>query len=297
MTKDPQKKQTKRQELTGSVHDRIEVLFYDLTKTEKKLAEYLLNHPREPQYMSISELAEASGVAEATISRFCRKLGLKGFNAFKLELAKAWMAKEIQKEATIDVTGADDLSALAEDLGKNLTQAIQQTYDFIDPDAYKTAADMLLKANRVYCMGLGGSSVLAREAASLFQTLTPKFTFVGDPHLASMLTAQMAEGDVIFYFSYSGATHDLIETFELAKQYNVSKILVTRFPNSPGGELADIKLQCGSNETAMRSGSVAARVAQLAVIELLYEIYVVKAGPEAEQAREQAMDALSLKLL
>ncbi len=296
MTKDAKNKK-KRKELTGSVHDRIEVLFYDLTKTEKKLAEYLLDHPREPQYMSISELAEVSGVAEATISRFCRKLGLKGFNAFKLELAKAWMAKEMQKEAVIDVTGTDDLSALAEDLGKSLTQAIQQTYDFIDPDAYRAAAETLLAAERVYCMGLGGSSVLAREAASLFQTLTPKFTFVGDPHFASMLTAQMGEGDVIFYFSYSGATHDLIETFELAEQYKVQKILVTRFPNSPGGELANIKLQCGSNETAMRSGSVAARVAQLAVIELLYELYVAKAGPEAVTSREQAMEALSEKLL
>ena len=63
--------------------------YYHFTAAEKKVADYVLSHKTGVQYMSISELAEECGVAEATVSRFCRRLKLKGYNAFKLALAKA----------------------------------------------------------------------------------------------------------------------------------------------------------------------------------------------------------------
>ena len=71
------------------VIDRISREYYDLTTAEKKTADYVLRHPRESQFLSIAELAEESGVAEATVSRFCRRLGYKGYNAFKLAIANA----------------------------------------------------------------------------------------------------------------------------------------------------------------------------------------------------------------
>ena len=63
--------------------------YYHFTAAEKKVADYVLSHKTAVQYMSISELAEECGVAEATVSRFCRRLKLRGYNAFKLALAKA----------------------------------------------------------------------------------------------------------------------------------------------------------------------------------------------------------------
>ena len=70
-----------------NVIERISAEYYQLTASERKVADYVTDHQRDTQIMSISELAEACGVAEATISRFCRKLDYKGYNAFKLALA------------------------------------------------------------------------------------------------------------------------------------------------------------------------------------------------------------------
>ena len=53
------------------------------------MADYAVAHQQKTQFMSISELAEEAGVAEATISRFCRRLGYKGYNAFKLAVANS----------------------------------------------------------------------------------------------------------------------------------------------------------------------------------------------------------------
>ena len=66
----------------------IHASYYQLTAAERKVADYVLSRQAQVQYMSITQLAEECGTAEATVSRFCRSLKLKGFNAFKMELAR-----------------------------------------------------------------------------------------------------------------------------------------------------------------------------------------------------------------
>ena len=63
--------------------------YENFTKSEKKIVDYVLEHQKETQYISITDLSAACDVAVSTISVFCRKLKLAGFNDFKLELAKA----------------------------------------------------------------------------------------------------------------------------------------------------------------------------------------------------------------
>ena len=60
-----------------------------LTKSGTIVADYLVQHAEDAQYLSISSLAKACGVAEATIFRFCRSLGFDGYNEMKIALAKA----------------------------------------------------------------------------------------------------------------------------------------------------------------------------------------------------------------
>ena len=61
----------------SNVFEKINTEYYELTSAEKKVADYAVIHQQRTQFMSISELAEEAGVAEATISRFCRRLGLR----------------------------------------------------------------------------------------------------------------------------------------------------------------------------------------------------------------------------
>ena len=84
---------------TQDIFETISSQYFQLTNSEKKVADYVLSHRIDAQYMSISELAEECEVADATISRFCRRLGVGGYNAFKLELAKASMAARTSNTA------------------------------------------------------------------------------------------------------------------------------------------------------------------------------------------------------
>ena len=77
-----------------TVFNRITHEYYQLTASEKKLATFVVANGQRSQTMSISELAAACGVAEATISRFCRRMGYQGYSAFRLAIAAATAARE-----------------------------------------------------------------------------------------------------------------------------------------------------------------------------------------------------------
>ena len=95
-----------------NVMERISAEYYQLTASERKVADYVTDHQQDTQIMSISELAEASGVAEATITRFCRKLDYKGYNAFKLALANNVASRRGIPFLSGEVTPEDDIQEM-----------------------------------------------------------------------------------------------------------------------------------------------------------------------------------------
>ena len=120
----------------------------DLTKSGRLVADYLVQHPEEAQYLSISSLAKACGVAEATIFRFCRSLGFDGYNEMKIGLAQANAAAE--PAATGKPEPGSDTASLCAYAAAVSTEAITGTRDTLDPAAIDAAATLLQRARQVY---------------------------------------------------------------------------------------------------------------------------------------------------
>ena len=118
--------------------------YNNLTKSGRKAADYIFAHRVEAQYMSITALAEECGVAEATISRFCRTLGFSGYNDFKLALAKASGAPAADDEVGIygKVLPEDSITDMCKKLYATNVAAIGQTLAQIDEEnSGSTASD------------------------------------------------------------------------------------------------------------------------------------------------------------
>lgn len=279
-----------------SVFEKISNEYYTLTASEKKTADYVLANQRQTQFLSISELAENSGVAEATVSRFCRRLGYKGYNAFKLAVANSTAQRNPWGNP---LSGAVEDEDTLDDVCKKLyaadAGALSQTLELINPDSIRQAADLLERAGKVLCMGQGGSMLMAMEAAHLFSTVSGKFFPVSDAHLQAIAAVMMEKNDVILFFSYSGSTLDMMDTIKLAGSRGAKVILVTRFPKSPGAELADVVLQCGANESPLQLGSVAARIAQMFLVDVLFSELCRRNLDDCRQSRGRIADALAEK--
>ena len=165
----------------------------------------------------------------------------------------------------------------------------------LDPASVSAAADLLVGAERVLCMGLGGSMVLAQEAAHLFSTAMPNFYAVSDAHFQAIRCAMLSPTDVVLYYSYSGSTKDLVDVMKIAQERGAKTILVTRFPKSPGAACADVVLECGARESPLQMGSVAARMGQLYLTDVLFNEVCRRDMEVCRQRRRMVADALADK--
>jgi len=285
--------------LPKNILELITEQYHTLTRSSRKLADYILANIHDTQYMSISTLAEKSGVSEASITRFCKSLGLSGYNNLKLALAKATYITDIGDpfDNPANITSQDTLGIIFHKLYDSNVISLNETMELLDETAISKAVDLLSNADRVFCFGQGGSMVMAMEAWARFSTATSRFIHIEDSHMQVMSIALAAEKDVILFFSYSGSTKDMEDIMQIAKERHVSIILVTHFPNSRATEYADVVLLCGYNESPLQSGSVAAKIGQLFIIECLFYVFC-KRNPEVySKARSATVEAIMPKLL
>ena len=153
------------------------------------------------------------------------------------------------------------------------------------------------EARQVFCLGQGGSMLLANDICARFASLSTKFRTAGDSHLQLLTASLMNEADVVLFISYSGATRDMMETLRTAKAAGAKIILLTHYEDSPGALLADVVLLCGAQESPLDSGSIPIKVAVLYVAEVLVLRYILDDKPGSTEAQEHTTEALAVKLL
>lgn len=277
-----------RQAENSNIYDRIVQKYGILTRLERKIADYLFLHKAEVQNMTITEMAAATGVSEATITRFCRNIGCLSFNNFRRALTEAepfaFMANNVLPDLYEQIYSSDKTEVKMSKLCQIGTLALQKTRDTLDPEAVRQAAHMLYEAEQVLCVGQGNSSIVAYDACGRFCAVSPKFNWVSDSHLLVSYAATAGKGDVFLYFSFSAATPELLEVGTLLEKNEAKLLLVTRFPNMMAAGKADLLLQIGADETPQQQGSIAAKIAQLYLIDVLFNEYC---SIEPESAREK----------
>lgn len=284
-----------------NVFSRVIQHYNSLTRSEIKVADYVLKHKLDIHYATISELSGACGVSEATVTRFCRTLGYRSFSNFKLEIAQTLPSEGDESSVDADlyeeVRAEDSIEQKCQKLCHIGSEALRQTLVSLDFDRVRTAVDLLCGARTVYCFGQGNSSTVAMDAWGRFSSVTAKFHWIGDAHMQADTAALLTEEDVVLYFSFSGSTRALSETGRLIQGTNAKLILVSRFPNSPGAKLADLLLVCGANESPRQQGSIAATIGQLFIIDVLFHEFCARDGAATMEGREKTLRATSTMML
>lgn len=286
------------------VPNRIAEKYSKMTKAEKRIADYFMSQGGDLQLVSITELAEQCKVADSTIFRFCKMLGYKGYNDFKLALAKeqgSVMRTSGRPEGELDVyssiTRDDDIPTTGQKLKTMYHAAMEQTLELLKPESVALAARILKKSERVYCLGQGGSLITAMEAWVRFSTVARGFTTIQDTHLQMITASLLTEDDTVWFFSYSGATKDMVEVLTLAKERGARIIVVTRYAKSPATQYADVVLICGSNESPLQSGTIVAKVALLMVVDMVYQEYIRLEAEVSEENRDITVKSITNRLL
>lgn len=252
----------------GGCMPRLRGIGNILTKAEEKVAEYILANPAEVIHMSITELAEAAGSAEATVFRLCQKAGYKGYQSFKIALAGDLYTpmQSVNKE----VDPNDSLAVIAGKLFHSINESLQDTLKIIDEAQLERAITAIAQARRIDAYGSGGSAVIAADFEHRFMRFGIPVRAYADPHMQISAAALLGKGDVVIAISHTGANRDLLESVSMAKKSKATIITLTSYTKSPLSKLADITLCGAAKETQYRSEAMASRLVHLAIGDVLY---------------------------
>ncbi|AAM23512.1 DNA-binding MurR/RpiR family transcriptional regulator [Caldanaerobacter subterraneus subsp. tengcongensis MB4] len=263
------------------------------TPSEAKIAKYILENPTVVTELSVNELANACDTSEASIIRFCRTIGLKGFQELKIKIAVS-LAKQTRK---LDggITSEDDVMAVIQKIANFNKQAIDSTIAVLNAEELTKAAEALANANKIDFYGVAASGVVAYDAMLKFSRINIPCTAYQDTHLQLTSAVNLKKGDVAFGISYSGATKEIVEAIQTAKEAGATTISLTKYGQSPLAKAADINLFVSSEEAMFRAGAMASRIAQLTVIDILFILVAQKKYNDVVRYLENTSEVLSMR--
>lgn len=275
----------------------IQLSYNQFTKTEKKIADFITHNTNRVLFMSITDLSEACGVADASVHRFCRTMGVRGYQEFKMKLSLSISPDQNQTldrdKSTLKV---DSLEVTLDNILQNHINALKETKMLMQKEEVEKTVRMMEEAENIYFFGIGDSLLTAREARNKFLRISKKVSSIDDPHMQAMAASMADEKDLIFIISYSGATKDNVYVAKIAKKVGAKVVGITRFIKSPLTSYTDTLLVCGSNEGPFDGGSMGAKLSQLYIIDVLFQEYYRRNQEESVENNRKTSRAVVDKL-
>lgn len=278
---------------TQNVIVKIKAIYSSLSSKEKAVADYILKNPQEIIHLSITEFSENSSVAEATIFRFCKRLGFRGYQAFKIALASEVV--EPIKNIHEEIKEEDEVLTLAEKVFTGHIEAIKDTLNLLDGQLLEKIVETLSRATRIDFYGSGGSSAIAMDAYHKFLRTGINCHAHSDGHQQIISAALLGPGQAAIGISHSGSNKDVIEALRIAKANGAATIAITNHYKSPLTKEADYVLYTTSRETYFRSEALASRLVQLSLIDVLHVAVSVRKQEETLGNLQKIREAISIK--
>lgn len=252
----------------------IQLSYNQFTRTEKKIADYVIRNTDKVLFMSLSDLSAACKVADASVHRFCRRVGVKGYQEFKMKLSLSLTAEEGQERTeSVPVDKSSTVDQMMDGILENHINALKETRRLVNEEEVSRIVWMMEQAKRIFFFGIGDSLLTAQSARNKFLRITNKVSCIQDPHMQAMAASMATEEDLIVFISYSGSTKDNVYVAQIARESGAKIVALTRFLKSPLTEYADALLVCGSNEGPLEGGSMGAKLSQLFIVDILFNEY------------------------
>lgn len=259
-------KMQEERNVTGVLCSSYDVFF----EAEKKIADFVLEHKEKVIDMTVAELAQASGTSDATVSRFCRKCGFKGFHHLKMRLTRE-VAEEQQQDVQVsnDIS-LEDIPQTLQNILANKVAELTQTVAMMNVDHLRAILKKIRSARMVQLAAVGNTIPVAMDGAF-------KFNQIGIPAVSgTILETQMAYAfnlgpeDVVLIISNSGHSRRLLKLAEGAKENGAAVIAITNNPDSPVARVSDYHITTATREKLLMEEFCFSRVASVAVMEMLY---------------------------
>ncbi|MBS5603447.1 MurR/RpiR family transcriptional regulator [Enterocloster lavalensis] len=239
-------------------------------EAEKKIADYMMENKAAVVDMTVGELARASGTSDATVSRFCRRCGFKGFHNLKLTLAREVLEDEQKDQSVSNDIDRGDIRQSLQNILANKVAELTETVNMMDADNLEQILSRLENARMVQLAAVGNTIPVAMDGAF-------KFNQLGIPAVAGEIwetqaayTFNLGPEDVVLIISNSGSSRRLQSLAQGARENRSTVIVITNNPDSPLARISDYRIVTATREKLLTEEFWFSRVTATAVMEILY---------------------------
>lgn len=260
----------------ASLLARLQQYRESASPAERGLVTKLLEDPEAISGLSIHELAELGFASPSTVSRLCKKLGLRGYRDFQRQLVyDLAILRESERSMIDDLHPADTTAQTAAKVVKGNIDALTLTEKLNDASVFDACVDLMTAARTINLFGMGASLLSARDLHYKLLRIGVVCNLIDDWHGQLLYASNSNPGDVAIAISYSGSTREVNTCVAKAKERGARVIAITGSGfDSKLASLADEVLLVASTEPLMRSAATASRIGQLGVIDILFKSFV-----------------------
>lgn len=249
----------------------IATKYMTLSKSEKKVADFIKNFRGKAENLTMKQVAKESGVSEPSVMRFAKSLGLDGFNELKYSLIKR------NKDETgtmkplhgFDISRNDTIEMIPGKIVMTIEKQINSMLEAISLKSYSDVIESISNAENIDIYSVENSVSSANDLATKLLYLGINVKMYTDAYLQKISAYNLSEKDVAIGISYSGNSKDTVEMIKTAKKKGAKTIVITNYRDSIIVKYADI-LICTSSDQMLYGDAIFSRAIQMVINDMIY---------------------------
>ena len=244
----------------------IEVTYSKMTEVEKSIADFFIDN-KDVMDFSSKYISKMLYISEATLSRFAKKCGYKGYREFIFSYEKDLEVE--QKNANIE----KDIGLFTRNVQNAYQNLLQENFQMLNEEQIRRVAGMLNISNKVLIYGVGNSGYAAEEFQLRFMRIGMDVSAVTDSQIMK-ISAALAETDtLIIARSLSGESTELLESVRIAKEKGAATVCMTASPFSSIARECGEVIQVASFDNLNTGTKISPQYSILVVMDVLYSYY------------------------
>jgi RpiR family transcriptional regulator, carbohydrate utilization regulator len=237
-----------------------------LSEHHARIAHFAMQNPAGFLELDARELGYQCGTSEATVVRFCQRVGYRGLSEMKKVLALQLAGKFVPARAAGILNGEE---ATLERIFADCVAALRDTLACVDHAGLQRVATAIARCELLYLFGAGGSAQVAQEAALKFLSLGFRTIAFVDPIQQLAAAKLVTSKDVALAVTYAGNQKEVAEALQSARERKAFCVGITSFEQSMISKSTDALLMISPPTELLRGQTGAHRVAQVALLDAL----------------------------
>lgn len=247
------------EEYENNIIPHIEAIYENFTTLEKNIADFFI-HNEDRTDLSSKTVAKKLYVSDATLSRFAKKCGFKGYREFIFAYQQSDTSINHHKPASSQIKTV--LNSYQELLNKS--------YALMDEEQIERIVKIIAEKKRIYVYGRGSSGLVATEMRLRFMRIGVNIEAIVDEHIMKMNAVLLDEDCAVIGISISGRTEAVIESVKVARECHATTILMTAHMEKRFQEFCDEVLLFAVKEHLETGNAISPQFPILIMVDIIY---------------------------